>query len=353
MALASITGTVRYNRKGDKGDPVTVVSVQYQSGSSSTSVPTGTWSTSVVSVPAGYYLWTKTTFSDGTVSYSVAKQGENGKAGAGYYMAGSYSDTTSYVRDSYKAPVVELGSIYYALLKEGTTKGVNPKTDVANNGGTWGMVGDLKYIMAELAFIKFGKLGSAVFNGDFMFSQYGVDSNGASTSAYESFDASLSDPTANAAFMPNILLNFFNGKAWFRGADVKGTVTLDALYRRTAEGGTSESMTDLSKYSGFAMNGVYRAPQVSGKYFTELVGLNLSPSSRSLVTGEIHFPDIVECVICNGTLSTAVTSLSWGHSGGFIRMTMFGFRYADYGVCWVVEAQGDDNFTLTVNSEND
>lgn len=74
--------------KGDTGDPgrgVSSTSITYQASSSNTTAPTGTWSSSVPSVTAGQYLWTRTvfTFTDGTTatSYSVAKQGETGAAG--------------------------------------------------------------------------------------------------------------------------------------------------------------------------------------------------------------------------------------------------------------------------------
>lgn len=74
--------------KGDPGSSITIKSksVTYQSGSSGTSAPTGTWSTTVPSVSAGQYLWTKTvvTYSDGTSTeaYSVARQGNNGTNGS-------------------------------------------------------------------------------------------------------------------------------------------------------------------------------------------------------------------------------------------------------------------------------
>ena len=71
----------KQGKTGDKGDPgssVTVSSIQYQEGSSSTSEPTGTWKDTVVAVADGKYLWTKTTFSDGNVAYGVAKQGVDG-----------------------------------------------------------------------------------------------------------------------------------------------------------------------------------------------------------------------------------------------------------------------------------
>jgi hypothetical protein len=64
--------------KGDPGTPVSVSSIQYQEGTSATIPPTGTWSTSIVAVAEGRFLWTKTTFSDGKIAYGVAKQGVSG-----------------------------------------------------------------------------------------------------------------------------------------------------------------------------------------------------------------------------------------------------------------------------------
>lgn len=67
---------------------ITNTSVTYQVSSSGTTIPTGIWSSTIPTVPAGKYLWTKTTvqYSDGknTNSYSVSrspKDGQNGQDG--------------------------------------------------------------------------------------------------------------------------------------------------------------------------------------------------------------------------------------------------------------------------------
>ena len=69
------------SKMGTSGTSVTVSSIQYQEGSSATETPTGTWSDTVVAVDEGKYLWVKTTFSDGSEAYSVAKQGKDGVDG--------------------------------------------------------------------------------------------------------------------------------------------------------------------------------------------------------------------------------------------------------------------------------
>lgn len=67
--------------KGETGTSVTVSSIQYRVGTSATTPPTGTWSTSIPSVPQGQYLWSKITFSDGKFTYTIARQGQNGTNG--------------------------------------------------------------------------------------------------------------------------------------------------------------------------------------------------------------------------------------------------------------------------------
>lgn len=72
---------------GASGTSVTVssTSVQYQTSSSGTTTPTGTWGNSVPSVTNGQFLWTRTivNYSDGksTTSYSVSYKGTNGTNG--------------------------------------------------------------------------------------------------------------------------------------------------------------------------------------------------------------------------------------------------------------------------------
>lgn len=73
---------------GANGTSVTVssTSVTYQVSSSGTTTPTGEWLTTIPSVPAGQYLWTKTvvTYSDAkfTTSYAISRNGTNGTNGS-------------------------------------------------------------------------------------------------------------------------------------------------------------------------------------------------------------------------------------------------------------------------------
>lgn len=68
------------------GVEVDVTSIEYQIGSSGTVKPTGSWSIDIPNVPAGKYLWTRTsvTYSDDTTTetYTVSYRSEDGKNGA-------------------------------------------------------------------------------------------------------------------------------------------------------------------------------------------------------------------------------------------------------------------------------
>lgn len=64
--------------QGMAGTSVSVRKISYQAGTSSTTAPTGTWLDNPPTVAQGSYLWTKTEFTNGSIAYSVARQGEDG-----------------------------------------------------------------------------------------------------------------------------------------------------------------------------------------------------------------------------------------------------------------------------------
>ncbi len=95
--------------KGDDGTSVVITStsIKYQSGTSGTEKPAGTWSTSIPTVAQGNWLWTQTivTYSDGnkTESYSVSRQGINGTNGTnGSDGKDGVSPTVSSTKNEYQ-----------------------------------------------------------------------------------------------------------------------------------------------------------------------------------------------------------------------------------------------------------
>lgn len=82
---------------------VTGTEVFYQVGDSSTIPPTGEWSTNVVDVQEGKFLWTKTIFhySDGssTTAYSISAKGEDGESGKTSYIHIAYANSADGTKD--------------------------------------------------------------------------------------------------------------------------------------------------------------------------------------------------------------------------------------------------------------
>lgn len=74
-------GAMGEDGKGISGTP----EITYQVSSSGDAIPSGTWQTTIPSVPEGQYLWTRTVtnYTDGTstTAYSVGRMGENGEQG--------------------------------------------------------------------------------------------------------------------------------------------------------------------------------------------------------------------------------------------------------------------------------
>ena len=83
----AIAKTGATGQTGATGRGISSTTIEYQVGSSGTTVPSGTWSSSpVATTAAGQYLWTRTTikYTSGSdsVSYSVAAHGATGGTGA-------------------------------------------------------------------------------------------------------------------------------------------------------------------------------------------------------------------------------------------------------------------------------
>ena len=138
--------------------------------------------------------------------------GENGSKGQIIYPEGIYNVNTVYQGTADKTPYVydSNDANYYVLNIVGTWQGTlhsneSPSTDTSNS---WIKLDAFEAIYAKVGIIANGLIGSAVFNGDYMFSQQGIDSSGQASTQYQNFNPET--PTGGA-FTPNILFNFRTG----------------------------------------------------------------------------------------------------------------------------------------------
>ena len=153
---------------------------------------------------------------------------QQGPVGPLVYPTGEYAASVSYTRTPLSAPMVLCEGQYYVLNKEGTFKNINPKKDYAANGSkaTWVLMDKVRYSFVEILMANFAKLASAVFYGQYMFSQYGVRADGSAVETEGGYkDFNYSDPMNPAnGFRPNLLIDFLRGSFYGRNVDVDGGV---------------------------------------------------------------------------------------------------------------------------------
>ena len=251
--------------QGVSGIPGVSIEVRYCLGTNSsyngTSSPSGNnpsgWSTSIPSVTSSKpYIWciqgrreySSASDATGTIDWGTpfrlsginglnGTDGKDGKKGQLVYPAGIYSNTTSYTTDEYKAPYVldSSDNNFYVLNAQmtwrGTSQGnITPSQDYAQNRGKYWLKFDaFEAVYAKIGIIANGLIGSAVFNGDYMFSQQGINpsASNASTSHYELFNPSS---IYNGSFTPNIMFNFKTGAGHLAAGKIKfdeeGNITM-------------------------------------------------------------------------------------------------------------------------------
>lgn len=131
--------------QGASGVGLTTTTITYQASTSGTTAPTGTWSATVPTVPAGQFLWTRTVweFSDGTskTGYSISKAGETGATGNGIsatsinYVASSSGTTVPTAGWTAAIPTVPEGQYLWTRTRLTYTNGnINESYAVAKQG---------------------------------------------------------------------------------------------------------------------------------------------------------------------------------------------------------------------------
>lgn len=150
------------------------------------------------------------------LSIPVTLDGVRGNTGPLVFPAGIYDSKTRYTcTDKYTVMVLD-GENYYVLELKGTVVGLDPSDDYATNGAEahWQFVEKVEYAFFNVVMANFAKLASAVFHGDYMFSQQGVDASGKVTNNFLEFGTD--------AFTPNLLLDFKSGNCDLVGSIRRG-----------------------------------------------------------------------------------------------------------------------------------
>lgn len=354
-------------KNGVSGIPGVGIEVQYCLGTESTYTgstdlgsnrnPTG-WSTNVPTVTeANPYIWfiqarinyvdnsDRVGSVDGAWSIPAKLSGTNGLEGAPgmpgapgskgqiIYPEGIYSTTITYICDANKTPYVyDSGDDnYYVLNKVGTWLGTahNNQTPSTDTSGSWIKLEAFEALFTKIGIISNGLIGSAVFTGDWMFSQQGIDASGQISTNYEAFEPT--NPTAGV-FIPNIAFNFKTGEGFLAAGkirfDTSGNITADNLVASnisltgnirqelqeiflsgldanihslnaytTSDADTSTTLL-IAKSNGVLDNAsIYR-------------GVILNVSRSAIITVNIHSSSVCKCGVTWGDHSVNLTSIS-------------------------------------------
>lgn len=130
------------------------------------------------STDAMVYTWSLFRGADGT----NGTDGKDGRDGRIVYPAGIYDATVTYTATDTKAPYVLYGDTHYVMnvttsWTGSQNEGKTPADDYEQYGehATWIPMERFEAIYTKLLIANNGTISSFVFNGDYMFSQQGVD----------------------------------------------------------------------------------------------------------------------------------------------------------------------------------
>ena len=122
---------------GKDGVGIKTTTITYASSTSGTTKPTSGWTSTIPSVPAGQYLWTKTvwTYTDDTseTGYSVAKMGEKGEDGKNSYMHTAYANITKLCNENDNFTITTRSIVRYGYADKWVYKTFEAGTYAATN----------------------------------------------------------------------------------------------------------------------------------------------------------------------------------------------------------------------------
>lgn len=174
-------------------------------------------------------------------SVPIVLAGATGAAGRMYYYDGMYT-SREYTRNSHMTPYVSLADFSMYVLIADTNQRSNgtfiPPTGATDSASAWEIINrGVRFLMTEAMFTAFAKLGSGIFSGDWLMSQYGVIGNNASTD-YEQFNDAdpmgKSEKQLLSGSFPNLTSSYYESTKTFPLQLAAGQeVTITATGRRS------------------------------------------------------------------------------------------------------------------------
>ena len=200
--------------------------------------------------------------------------GETGRPGPILYPAGVWGEDITiaqqegkYINGEWVAtstPYVLYNGTFYVL-------NVRRSSQEPGTGDDWMAMEMFNAVYTDILLANNAKVGQAIFNGDYMFSQAGVNPQTGGAGSYSNFNATGTPYTASSTFDPNWCVNLKTGEMWSLAGSVKfDTDSIKLGNWQVSQSGALQSVRDahnryisLDPSSGFH---VYKltAPGESG-----------------------------------------------------------------------------------------
>lgn len=215
--------------------------------------PGDNWELSVTPTEETPFVWMTYAIKEGNTLVSewqppfcvTGEAGQPGQKGQVVYPMGIYEKTVRYAVTENTAPYVldmEDGNYYvlntsYWLGTSQSSDRDTPAKDVALGNRNWVKFEAFEAIFTKILVTPNALVGSAVFNGDYMYSQQGIDPTNNSTSThYECFnpsDPGAALPDCQYRFLPNVMINYKTGAGHLAAGKIKfeadGSITANDM----------------------------------------------------------------------------------------------------------------------------
>ena len=230
IGVAGVGMEFRYCRgTADAPEYTSVDDITYGSDSidGGKATPNGwSWNTENMILEGDYlYVWCiqgKKKYNDDKDSYSIdwqaafrlsglngSEKGDQGEAGPVVYPAGYWNENQTYEIKNGLCPYVYYEGNFYILNATPST-GHNPE----EYPKIWVKMESFEAIYADVGVFKQALVGSAVFHGDYVYSQQGIDNTDYTKAEIDTTDGTLKN------FIPNVKFNFGTGEGHLAGGNI-------------------------------------------------------------------------------------------------------------------------------------
>lgn len=271
-----------------------------------------------------------------TLSVPLAIKGAMGR---NFYYKGDWNEVTppnTFVVTDYETPFFRTQEsavspyTYWVWVGNNGTFPMNSTNRPSNENSNWRiMTTDFQYLIANAVFSGYARLGSWIFNGEYMFSNAGKDANG-NTQSYDNGAVYYGEGDSRNTYTPNMVMNASTGQVYAYSITLEGVI--NNLIQIVTQG-------NINQYGSYSSGALMLNPLKVGKYLklndsysSSLDVLLPSAKSDSLgrldIAGDLSLSELRQCVGKHIIfLSTENANIGWRLKSQFNAGVVVGSPY--------------------------